>query len=218
MTLTGQLTARRIGTRLGDPMHRRPARERRRSRREDLIRLPIDSPSAPASLNSLSHVALFRGGFPSRCCCPLIAAKFKQETSCSEPTGLRPLQAQKESVPFPIPINGFYAHIYSPLLTALCRRSPLSVYFPFVVSRRTFTPCRSAGDGASSRPKCTNCSSSGSDCIFTESTKVGFLLLMSALLWLNTRFSLSQTRGPPKRYVARFVIGVPYLIISNLYP
>jgi hypothetical protein len=36
---------------------------------------------------------------------------------------------------------------------------------------------------------------------------------VSAFSWLSTWFS--QTRGPPKRYVARFVIGTAYLI-SNL--
>lgn len=104
--------------------------------------------------------------------------------------------------------------IYSSLLIGLGPPSPLSVYFScrLLVGR---SPCHSAGDGTSSRAKCTHCLSSGSDCIFTESTKVCSLSLVNALLWLSTW--LSQTRGPPKRYVARFIIGASYLI-SNFYP
>jgi hypothetical protein len=112
------------------------------------------------------------------------------------------------------PCRLYAHHIYSSLLIGLCPPSPLSVYFFLLSSGRAFIPT-TAGDGTSSRAKCTHCLSSDSDCIFTESTKVCSLPLVNALSSLSTWFS--QTRGPPKRYVARFVIGVSYLI-SNLYP
>lgn len=82
--------------------------------------------------------------------------------------------------PLGIPIS--YAHILIPLDS---QRSPLSVYIfcPHLVGR---SPCHSAGDGTSSLAKCTHCLSSGSDCIFTEPTKVCSLPLVSALLWLST--------------------------------
>ena len=165
-------------------------------------------PRSPLLTRS-SHVALLRGGL--RCCC-LIAGKYQQETSCSEPTSLRPLQAQKESVPFPGHPYCLFMRIYSSLLIGLCPRSPLSVAF-FVIFLSGVHPCHSAGDGTSSRAKCRHCLSSSSVCIFTESTKVCPLPLVSALLWLSTW--LSQTRGPPKWYIARYVIFVAYLI-SNL--
>jgi hypothetical protein len=94
-----------------------------------LPRLPIQTRRALASLDLLSHVALLRGGHPDRSCCCLIAGKYQQETSCSEPTSLRPLQAQKESVPFPGHPYCLFMRIYSSLLIGLCRRSPLSVSF-----------------------------------------------------------------------------------------
>jgi hypothetical protein len=86
------------------------------------------------------HVALLRGGQPNRRCCCLIACKYQQETSYSEPTSLRPLQTQKESVPFPgHPYCLFFMRIYSSLLIGLGPPSPLSVYFFLSSSRRTFT-------------------------------------------------------------------------------
>jgi hypothetical protein len=104
-----------------------------------------------------------------------------------------------------------YAHILIPLNWSSSTQSVVRLLFCRPLVGRS--PCHSAGDGTSSRAKCTHCLSSGSDCIFTESTKVCSLPLVNALLWLSTW--LSQTRGPPKRYVTRFVIGVSYLI-SNL--
>lgn len=138
------------------------------------------------ALDLLSHVALLRGGLP-HCC--LIPAKFQQETPCSEPTSLRPLQAQKESVLFLEHPYCLYAHINSSLFA---QRSPLSVYLfrRLLVGR---SPCHSAGDGTSSRAKCTHCLSSGGDCIFTESTKVCALPFVSALLWLSTYFLDSRS-------------------------
>lgn len=210
--------SRRTGTRLG-PTHRRSGGRQGNAGDHSGgiggIYYAYQSRLVSArSLDPLSHVALLRGGLPDQPCCCLVAREYQQETSCSEPTGLRPLQAQKESVPFPRHPYRLYAHhIYSSLLIGLCLPSPLSVYFFLLSSGRAFIPT-TPGDGTSSRAKCTHCLSSDSDCIFTESTKV-CSLLMNALLSLSTWFS--QTRGPPKRYVARFVIGVSYLI-SNLYP
>ena len=190
-----QLTANRY-TRFGGPMHRRPARERRRSRRRDrenTTRLPNRRSTL---LTRSSHVALLRGGYPDLPWCCLIAAKYQQETSCSEPTSLRPLQAQKESVPFPSGWHPYclFMRIYSSHLIGLCPRSPLFVYF-FCRLLVGHSPCHSAGDGTSSRAKCTHCLSSGSDCIFTEPTKVCPVPLVSAFLWLSTSFSHRLTRS-----------------------
>jgi len=92
------------------------------------------------------------------------------------------------------------AHILIPLNWSLSKQSVVRLLFcPLFVEH---SPCHSAGDGTSLPAKCTHCLSSGSDCIFTESIKVCRLPLVT-LLWLSTWFS--QTRGPPKRYVARFV-------------
>ncbi len=159
----------------GTPRRNSGAPEAGKHGRQTLIRLQIYI----AHLDSLSHVALRRGGHPVRLSCwpsPVKLTKLKQETSHSEPTSLRPLQAQKKSVPFSRHPYCLFMRIYSFTFTfGLRRHSPLFVCFfrrlPIGRSLR-----HSAGDGTPSRAKCTHCLSSGTDCIFTESTKVRSLL------------------------------------------
>jgi hypothetical protein len=82
----------------------------RQTRPARFIRLHIKS----SHLDSLFHVALRRGGHPVRLCywlSPAKLTKLKQETSSSEPTSLRPLQAQKKSVSFSASLLSLYAHI-----------------------------------------------------------------------------------------------------------
>ena len=75
-----------------------------------------------------------------------------------------------------IPIDCFLIHLH--------RRSPLSVC-PSPLLSIGCSPCHFAGDGTPSRPKCTHCTSSNSDCIFTEPTKVRFFTYPRAVLWLS---------------------------------
>ena len=143
------------------------------------------SPQLLWHLDSLSHVALIGGGHPHQPSCDLLPGKHKQEASRTEPKSLRPLQAEKESVPFSGHPYCRFININLSLSFGVRRRSPLSVCF---FCRLTIGRSRGhfAGDGTPSRAKCTHCTSSNAVCIFTEPTKVCSFPPSRSVIRLNT--------------------------------
>jgi len=82
-------------------------------------------------LEPLCHVSLRGGGQQPYTCPSFFAAKLTQKAPRAEPKSLRPLQAEKESVLFGIPI----AHLtYRSFLTL--QRSPLYDSFTFLLPHR----------------------------------------------------------------------------------
>lgn len=91
---------------------------------------------------------------------------------------------KSRSLSLGIPIAALCS-ISLPLSFGVCRRSPLSVCFFCCITIGRLRS-HSAGDGTPSRAKCTHCTSSNADCIFTEPTKVRSLPPSRSVVQLNT--------------------------------
>lgn len=163
-------------------------------------------------LDSLSHVALIGGGHPHQPSCNRLPGKHKQEAPRSESASLRPLQAEKESVPFS-------GHPYCRFIQSLLYfrvfvdavRCSFAFFVRFICWGFTLPLCRRWDPFA---------------------RKVHTLYVIQQRVHLHRAYKgalpsslenhlpvehlVSQTRGPPKRYMIQFVLAHLILIFLKL--
>jgi hypothetical protein len=119
-------------------------------------------------LDLLSHVSLLRGGQQPYTSLSFSPPKLTQKAPRAEPKSLRSLQAEKESVLFAVPVTHFDLSFQFSAPQRSSLYGSLYIFLSSLIDPNGYFP----GDGNPSNSQCSHCSSSGSQCVFTESTKV----------------------------------------------